>query len=91
MGTEFKSWALTPPMGWNSWDCFGGAVTEEEIRQNAEYMAEHLASYGWEYIVIDIEWYNSGASRVSCTSRCAIRNGCIRTISSHPRSLSFCN
>ena len=40
MGTEFKSWALTPPMGWNSWDCFGGAVTEEEIRQNAEYMAE---------------------------------------------------
>ncbi len=31
-----------PPMGWNSWDCYGAAVTEEEIRGNAAYMAENL-------------------------------------------------
>ena len=48
--------AQTPPMGWNSWDCYGAAVTEETVRRNAEYMAEHLKDYGWEYIVVDIQW-----------------------------------
>lgn len=53
--------APTPPMGWNSWDCFGPSVTEEEVRANAEFMAEHLAPYGWEYIVVDIQWYEPSA------------------------------
>ncbi|MFC5652660.1 glycoside hydrolase family 27 protein [Paenibacillus solisilvae] len=57
-----KTYAPTPPMGWNSWDCYGAAVTEKEIRCNAEYMAEHLASYGWEYVVVDIQWYEPGAN-----------------------------
>ena len=48
--------AHLPPMGWNSWDCYGAAVTEEIVRQNAEYMAAHLKSFGWEYIVVDIQW-----------------------------------
>ena len=58
-GTEqpFKTWAQTPPMGWNSWDCFGPTVVEAEVKQNADYMAEHLAAYGWEYVVVDIRWY----------------------------------
>ena len=33
--------AKHPPMGWNSWDCYGAAVTEDIVRQNAEYMAKH--------------------------------------------------
>ena len=37
-----KSLALKPPMGWNSWDCFGWAVTEAEVRANAEYIAKNL-------------------------------------------------
>ena len=41
--------AKTPPMGWNSWDCYGAAVTEDIVRKNAEYMAQHLKQYGWEY------------------------------------------
>lgn len=49
--------ALTPPMGWNSWDCFGTTVTEVETKANADYMGEHLAAYGWEYVVVDIQWY----------------------------------
>ncbi|MFH0761932.1 MAG: glycoside hydrolase family 27 protein [Bacteroidota bacterium] len=49
--------ADTPPMGWNSWDCFGPTVTEREVRTNADYMAAHLKEYGWEYIVVDIRWY----------------------------------
>ncbi|MDO8585461.1 MAG: glycoside hydrolase family 27 protein [Armatimonadota bacterium] len=47
----------TPPMGWNSFDCFGGKVTEADVKANADYMAEHLKSHGWEYIVVDIAWY----------------------------------
>ncbi len=54
---DFHSWASTPPMGWNSWDCFGPTVTEEEIKVNADYMAKNLKSYGWEYIICDIRWY----------------------------------
>ena len=54
---QFHQWAQTPPMGWNSWDCFGPTVTEAEVKANADYMAEHLKNYGWEYIVVDIRWY----------------------------------
>ncbi len=53
--------ALTPPMGWNSWDCYGASVTEEELLGNAEYMAENLKQFGWEYIVCDIQWYEPTA------------------------------
>ncbi|WP_019914889.1 glycoside hydrolase family 27 protein [Paenibacillus sp. HW567] len=54
-------YAKTPPMGWNSWDCYGAAVTEEEIRGNAEYMAQNLKEFGWDTIVVDIQWYEPGA------------------------------
>lgn len=55
--TNFKNWALTPPMGWNSWDCYGPTVTESEVKANADYMAKYLRSYGWEYVVVDIRWF----------------------------------
>ncbi len=48
--------APTPPMGWNSWDCYGTTVTEAEVKANAAYMAEHLKQHGWQYVVIDIQW-----------------------------------
>jgi len=54
---DFRSWSATPPMGWNSWDCYGPTVTEAEVKANADYMAEHLAAYGWEYVVVDIRWF----------------------------------
>lgn len=53
----FKSWAVTPPMGWNSWDCYGPTVEEHEVKSNADYMAAHLKKFGWEYIVVDIRWF----------------------------------
>ena len=28
---DFRDWALTPPMGWNSWDCYGPTVVESEV------------------------------------------------------------
>ncbi len=54
--------APTPPMGWNSWDCYGAAVTEPVVRANADFMAKNLKQYGWEYIVVDIQWYEPGAT-----------------------------
>lgn len=47
---------LRAPMGWNSWDCYGAAVDEKTVRQNADFMAKHLKKYGWEYVVVDIQW-----------------------------------
>lgn len=46
----------TPPMGWNSWDCFGTTVTESEVLANARFMAEHLLPHGWDTVVVDIAW-----------------------------------
>ncbi len=54
--------AQNPPMGWNSWDCYGAAVTEDIVRRNADEMARRLAPFGWEYIVVDIQWYQPTAS-----------------------------
>lgn len=56
-----REFAPTPPMGWNSWDCYGASVTEAEVRGNADYMARNLKEHGWEYIVVDIQWYEPGA------------------------------
>jgi len=44
-------------MGWNSWDAYGPSVREEEVKANAEYMARRLLKYGWDTIVVDIQWY----------------------------------
>ncbi|WP_258574802.1 alpha-galactosidase [Streptomyces shenzhenensis] len=52
---------LRPPMGWNSWDCYGTTVTEEEVLANAEFMREHLLPHGWDTVVVDIQWYEPTA------------------------------
>jgi alpha-galactosidase len=49
--------APTPPMGWNSYDSYGGDINEQQVKANARYMADHLEMYGWKYIVIDAYWY----------------------------------
>ena len=49
--------APTPPMGWNSWDAYGTTVRESEVRANTDYMAAKLRKFGWQYVVVDIEWY----------------------------------
>jgi len=56
LAEPFHAWALTPPLGWNSWDSFGQAVTEAEVKANADFMAARLAKLGWRYVVVDIEW-----------------------------------
>ena len=56
------TFAPRPPMGWNSWDCYGAAVNEEQLIGNAEYVRDNLKEYGWEYIVCDIQWYEPKAT-----------------------------
>ncbi len=59
---NFLQWAQRPPMGWNSWDCFGTTLTEANAKAQADYLAAHLKSHGWEYLVVDIQWYEPGSS-----------------------------
>ncbi len=49
--------AVSPPMGWNSYNCFGATVRENEVKANADVMAKKLHQFGWEYIVIDYCWF----------------------------------
>jgi alpha-galactosidase len=58
---SYPSWAASPPMGWNSWDAYGTAVREADVKANADFMAKHLAKLGWQYIVVDIQWYQPTA------------------------------
>jgi len=55
--SDFRQWARTPPMGWNSWDAYGPTITEPEVKANADYMAAKLKSYSWQYVVVDIRWF----------------------------------
>ncbi len=52
-----RSLTPTPPMGWNSWDCWGWSVDEQTVRANAKYMADNFKELGYEYIVIDQGWF----------------------------------
>ncbi|WP_025865150.1 NPCBM/NEW2 domain-containing protein [Prolixibacter bellariivorans] len=48
--------ALTPPMGWNSWNCWGLKVDEQKVVDAASFMKEKLMNHGWSYINIDDGW-----------------------------------
>lgn len=49
--------ALTPPMGWNSWNCWGLAVSEDKVKSSAQALIDKgLSDYGWSYINIDDGW-----------------------------------
>jgi len=56
-----QSVAPAPPMGWNSWDSYGTTVTEAQVKANADVMAATLNAHGWQYIVVDIQWYEPNA------------------------------
>jgi alpha-galactosidase len=51
--------ALTPPMGWNSWNCFAQEVSEEKVKSAADAMVKSgLINHGWTYINVDDYWQN---------------------------------
>lgn len=59
--TGFWKFAAQPPLGWNSWDIFGTTVTEQQIKDQADAMALHLLPSGYEYLTVDIQWYEPEA------------------------------
>jgi alpha-galactosidase len=50
--------ALTPPMGWNSFDAYDCRINEAEYKATVDFMAENLLEFGWEYAVIDYIWWH---------------------------------
>ena len=49
--------ALTPPMGWNSWNCWGLSVTQDKVISSSKALIEKgLADYGYCYMNIDDGW-----------------------------------
>jgi len=50
--------ALTPPMGWNSYDSFGSSVTESEVMSIAQAMQTELKPFGYNAVVVDFLWFD---------------------------------
>ena len=57
VGQERPVLVATPPMGWNSWDGYGTTITEDQFKANATWFAKHLKPLGWQYVVVDMEWF----------------------------------
>jgi alpha-galactosidase len=56
-GQKFDQLALTPPMGWNSWNKFAGDINEQLIRETADAMATNgMREAGYIYVVVDDCW-----------------------------------
>ncbi len=57
--------ALTPPMGWNSWNCWGLSVSQDKVYDAAKsFIEKDLANHGWTYINIDDGWEIFGESNL---------------------------
>ncbi|MEU1571911.1 RICIN domain-containing protein [Streptomyces collinus] len=51
--------ALTPPLGWNSWNSFGCGITEAQVRQAADAMVSTgMKGAGYKYVVVDDCWFD---------------------------------
>jgi alpha-galactosidase len=52
-----KGLSLTPPLGWNSWNCWGLSVDQDKVKAAADAMVSSgLADHGWTYINMDDGW-----------------------------------
>jgi alpha-galactosidase len=52
-----SSLAITPPMGWNSWDAWGATIDEAQFRDTVTWFANNLRRFSWQYVVIDEGWF----------------------------------
>ena len=70
---DASSLGSSPPMGWNSWDCFGNSVTEAEVLANAQFIAQHMSHVGWDTVVVDVQWHDPDATGTEYNPRAALR------------------
>ncbi len=85
--------ALTPPMGWNSWNCFAGAVDDAKVRTAADAMADSgLINHGWTYINIDDCWeIKPGSNDPLLSGQVRDENGMINSNKKFPDMRALCN
>ena len=78
--------ALTPTMGWNSWNCFGHEVSADKVKRAADALVKSgLVNHGWSYINIDDSWqYNRDGKDPSFKGKMRDENGYILTNSKFP-------
>jgi alpha-galactosidase len=56
-GGKFEGLAMTPPMGWNSWNTFATNIDEKLVKETADIMVSSgMAAAGYNYIVLDDGW-----------------------------------
>ena len=84
--------ALTPPLGWNSYDAFGDSVYESEVLTNAAWLKSHLQPAGWDTVVVDFRWYDSLADGIRVQNPegvCIDKNGrCIPPANRFPSAVN---
>ena len=62
--------ALTPPMGWNSWNIWGSLLTDEKVRQSTDALLQSgLCDYGWAYVNLDDFWQMNNADTAAIRER----------------------
>ncbi|MCD8482380.1 MAG: glycoside hydrolase family 27 protein [Verrucomicrobia bacterium] len=48
--------SIIPPLGWNSFNCYGSSISEEQFKANVDAMAKYLLPHGYQYCVLDYCW-----------------------------------
>lgn len=78
--------ALTPTMGWNSWNCFGHEVSADKVKRAADALVKTgLVNHGWNYINIDDSWqFNRDGKDPLFQGKMRDENGYIFTNSKFP-------
>jgi alpha-galactosidase len=85
--------ALTPPMGWNSWNCFANTVDDAKIRAAADAMVQSgLINHGWSYINIDDCWeIRPDSSDPMLSGKARDENGMINSNKKFPDMKALCD
>lgn len=78
--------ALTPTMGWNSWNCFGHEVSADKVKRASDALIKSgLVNHGWNYINVDDSWqFNRDGKDPSYKGKMRDENGYILTNSKFP-------
>lgn len=85
--------ALTPPLGWNSWNCFADAIDAEKVEAAADAMVNKgLINHGWSYINIDDFWeIKPGSPDPELQGAERDENGMINTNQKFPDMKALCD
>lgn len=78
--------ALTPPMGWNSWNCWAESISDDKVRAAADAMVSSgLINHGWTYVNIDDCWeIKPGSKDPMVSGEPRDKNGFINTNGKFP-------